>query len=291
MKKKTLIISAILTVIILCGVIVGVRSFDESKRLVFLYWVEDVMNPNIDVEYVDPNPEENTLDLIEFAEELDFTDINDETLSELAKISLSLFEKYDKILIRRIYYTDNLERMSVRNSPTDNKTSRVVVYCENAKNAQHALVYLGLLIELFNEDMYFGDMYWLENFNTINRNMAPYLCFSTNYKKMGYKTIEDYRIAKEKLSDEITVVKNDELFDRELAGTPLTENETEKLQKLKEKRDELLGKEDKLNEGLYEINFHYFKLDKVDDNIELVEGEGYVDHSEWKTVSEIAEMK
>ena len=107
MKKKTLIISAILTVIILCGVIVGVRSFDESKRLVFLYWVEDVMNPNIDVEYVDPNPEENTLDLIEFAEELDFTDINDETLSELAKISLSLFEKYDKILIRRIYYKDN----------------------------------------------------------------------------------------------------------------------------------------------------------------------------------------
>ncbi|MBP3387681.1 MAG: hypothetical protein J6L23_04005 [Clostridia bacterium] len=292
-NKKLIILTSIIVLVTMCTIVtIALSSKDvtlEDHRRIL---VTDVKNVQLSIEkYSDTAKDEKTLDLIEFAEGLNFTEINDDTLSELAKITLGLFGKYDKILVRRSFYTDWLERYVTDNSPTDFDTDKVVVYCSKANNGDHSLVYLGLMIELFDKDMYFGDQVWIKHADTLNRGMADSLYFSTNYKNMGYKTIEDYRIAKEKLSDEIAPVKNDELFTRELIGTPLTKDETEKLQKLKEKRDKLFEEQDKLNEGLYDISFQHFCLDKIDGNEELVEGVGYVDHSKWETVSEIAEMK
>lgn len=298
MKKKTIIIIASLIVLVtICTIAtIALSSKDNAledhlledhlRRL-----TTDVKGVYTNIPYVDTAKDEKTLDLIEFAEGLNFTEINDDTLSELAKITLDLFGKYDKILVRRSFYTEHLERYVTDNSPTDFDTDKVVVYCSKANNGDHSLVYLGLMIELFDKDMYFGDQEWIKRCETMNRLMAPILCFSTNYKNMGYKTIEDYRKAQEKLSDEITVVVNDELFTRELIGTPLTKDETEKLQKLKEKRDKLFEEKIELSDGLYQIDFHHFCLNKIDGNEELVEGVGYVDYSEWKSVADIAKIK
>ena len=208
-NKKLIILTSIIVLVTMCTIVtIALSSKDvtlEDHRRIL---VTDVKNVQLSIEkYSDTAKDEKTLDLIEFAEGLNFTEINDDTLSELAKITLGLFGKYDKILVRRSFYTDWLERYVTDNSPTDFDTDKVVVYCSKANNGDHSLVYLGLMIELFDKDMYFGDQVWIKHADTLNRGMADSLYFSTNYKNMGYKTIEDYRIAKEKLSDEIAPVK------------------------------------------------------------------------------------
>ena len=259
---------------------------------------------------------EKILDLTEYAKILNYTEINDETLSEIAKLTLKLYEEYDKILVEYTWYTSLLgsgrPSITFQKSETNVNYSadykflsdkkvflshnpgigKLVIDCsKDIKIGNSSLVFLGLMLEVFSDDFYFGDQVWLEYAPSINRYMAAYLVFTTNYKNLGFETIEDYLIAKEKLSDEITVVKNDELFTRELIGASLTKDETEKLQKLKEKRDKLFEEQDKLNEGMYYIGFKHFSLDKIDGNEEWAEGVGYVDYSEWKSVADIAKIK
>ena len=135
---------------------------------------------------------EKTLDLTEYAKSLNYTEINDETLSEIAKLTLKLFEEYDKIFVECSWYTSffvsrnfpesSITRQSVKitskvvgqRDGVDVRTieygpEKIIVDCSKGTRAGNSLVFLGIMLEVFGDDFYFGDQVWLEHAPSINR--------------------------------------------------------------------------------------------------------------------------
>jgi len=255
---------------------------------------------------------EKTLDLTEYAKSLNYTEINDETLSEIAKLTLKLFEEYDKIFVECSWYTSffvtgnfpktSITRQSVKitskvvgqRDGVDVRTfeygpEKIIVDCSKGTRAGNSLVFLGIMLEVFGDDFYFGDEFGLKHFATINREVGYDLVFTTNYKKLGFETIDEYKNATYTLSDDIIDIAN-EMSKYEYKETPLTEKEAQTLQELTEKKEKLNKIADELYNDVYRIGFKRFSLDKAGQDV-YVEGKGYVDMTRWTSVADIAKIK
>ena len=255
---------------------------------------------------------EKTLDLTEYAKSLNYTEINDETLSEIAKLTLKLFEEYDKIFVECSWYTSffatgnfpaySITRQSVRITSKvvgqrdgvdvrkiEYGPEKIIVDCSKGTRAGNSLVFLGIMLEVFGDDFYFGDEIGLKYIATINREVGYDLVFTTNYKKCGFETIDEYKNATYTLSDDIIDIAN-EMSKYEYKETPLTEKEAQTLQELTEKKEKLDELKKNIYNDVYRIDFKSFSLDKAGQDV-YVEGKGYVDTTRWTSVSEIASIK
>lgn len=255
---------------------------------------------------------EKTLDLTEYAKSLNYTEINDETLSEIAKLTLKLFEEYDKIFVECSWYTSffvagnfpetSITRQSVKitskvvgqRDGVDVRTfeygpEKIIVDCNKGTRAGNSLVFLGIMLEVFGDDFYFGDEFGLKHIATINREVVYALVFTTNYKNLGFETIDEYKNATYTISDDIIDIAN-EMSKYEYKETPLTEKEAQTLQELTEKREKLNKIADELYNDVYRIGFKRFSLDKAGQDV-YVEGKGYVDMTRWTSVADIAKIK
>lgn len=255
---------------------------------------------------------EKTLDLTEYAKSLNYTEINDETLSEIAKLTLKLFEEYDKIFVECSRYTSffaagnfpetSITRQSLKTTSkvigqrdgVDVRTieygpEKIVVDCKKGTRAGNSLVFLGIMLEVFGDDFYFGDEIGLKYIATINRQVVYKLVFTTNYKNLGFDTIEEYKNATYTLSDDIIDIAN-EMSKYENKETPLTEEETKIYKELTEKKEKLDELKKNISNDVYRIDFKSFSLDKAGQDV-YVEGKGYVDTTRWTSVADIAKIK
>lgn len=255
---------------------------------------------------------EKTLDLTEYAKSLNYTEINDETLSEIAKLTLKLFEEYDKIFVECSWYTSffatgnfpasSITRQSVKITSKvvgqrdgvdvrkiEYGPEKIIVDCSKGTRAGNSLVFLGIMLEVFGDDFYFGDEIGLKYIATINREVGYDLVFTTNYKNLGFDTIEEYKNATYTLSDDIIDIAN-EMSKYEYKETPLTEKEAQTLQELTEKKEKLDELKKNIYNDVYRIDFKRFSLDKAGQDV-YVKGKGYVDTTRWTSVSEIASIK
>ena len=303
--KKSLLITFIVLVM---AAIVGFTVFALTEK----------DTPNNDETFADETVSnvveeaEKILDLTEYAKSLNYTEINDETLSEIAKLTLKLFEEYDKIFVECSWYTSffvarnfpetSITRQSVKitskvvgqRDGVDVRTieygpEKIVVDCKKGTRAGNSLVFLGIMLEVFGDDFYFGDEIGLKYIATINREVGYYLVFTTNYKKLGFETIDEYKNACRSLSDDIIDIAN-EMSKYEYKETPLTEKEAQILQELTEKKEKLNKIADELYNNVYHIEFKRFSLDKAGPDV-YVEGKGYVDMTRWTSVADIAKIK
>ena len=255
---------------------------------------------------------EKTLDLTEYAKSLNYTEINDETLSEIAKLTLKLFEEYDKIFVECSWYTSffvagnfpetSITRQSVKitskvvgqRDGVDVRTfeygpEKIVVDCKKGTRAGNSLVFLGIMLDVFSDDFYFGDEFGLKHFATINREVGYDLVFSTNYKKLGFETIDEYKNATYTLSDDIIDIAN-EINKYENKETSLTEEETKIYKELTEKKEKLDAMRLHRSDDVYHIDFKRFSLDKEGQDVYVV-GKGCVDTTRWTSVADIAKIK
>ena len=255
---------------------------------------------------------EKTLDLTEYAKSLNYTEINDETLSEIAKLTLNLFEEYDKIFVECSWYTSffvsgnfpktSITRQSVKitskvvgqRDGVDVRTfeygpEKIIVDCSKGTRAGNSLVFLGIMLEVFGDDFYFGDEFGLKRIATINREVGYDLVFTTNYKKLGFETIDEYKNATYTLSGDIIDIAN-EMSKYENKETSLTEEETKIYKELTEKKEKLDAMRLHRSDDVYQINFKSFSLDKAGQDV-YVEGKGYVDTTRWTSVADIAKIK
>lgn len=255
---------------------------------------------------------EKILDLTEYAKSLNYTEINDETLSEIAKLTLNLFEEYDKIFVECSWYTSffvtfnfsetSITRQSVKTTSKvigqrdgvdvysiEYGPEKIVVDCKKGTRAGNSLVFLGIMLEVFSDDFYFGDEIGLKYIATINREVGYALVFTTNYKKLGFETIDEYKNATYTLSDDIIDIAN-EMSKYENKETPLTEKEAQTLQELTEKKEKLDELKKNIYNDVYRIDFKRFSLDKAGQDIYVV-GKGCVDTTIWTSVADIAKIK